>query len=72
MSKKQFVMSMFTSDKELYKAKCEYLERENEKLINIVLAARDLYLKFGEDGSDTRHRRLFLSLVAAEVLDPTH
>ena len=66
--KKQFVMSMFSSEKELLKAKCAYLEREVEKLENVAVKARELFYNSTVDSKECR--QLFLALVAAEVLDP--
>lgn len=66
--KKQFTMSMYASEKHLLKAKCEYLESENEKLMNVATEAREVYFNFGLD--NRFYRQLFLSLVAAKVLDP--
>ena len=38
---KQFKMSMFASEKDLYKAKAEYIEAENAKLRKVAEAASE-------------------------------
>ena len=45
-----FVMSMYVNMEELLKAKCKWLEEENERLEGLLLEAREPLLELDENG----------------------
>ena len=68
--KKTFSMSMYMNAEALYKAKCEYLQEELERLEIVVKQAKVVCENYGVGDETQRNRDLYLSLVAAEVIDP--